>query len=217
MVIHEVLPDRDRVATAAQGLSDQLPIGRTRVDTSSEIVGFGGPSPGRPRLRTGMPAARRYSPTVTRWTPVALPMRLSVQPNRPSVRTCCCLCCSKALLIRAKNYTSLALVNVPAGSVNCRFCGVDQLSVLGVHRGAATTRSTHPRLKKLLADALLENKVTREVLRKKVVTAHATNGPTISCSSIFLRRIVGSMFMRVNSKCAHQVRPPPSPIRGSKE
>ena len=27
-------------------------------------------------------------------------------------------------------------------------------------------------------------------------------------SSIFLRRIIGSMFMRVNSKCAHQVRPP---------
>ncbi len=27
-------------------------------------------------------------------------------------------------------------------------------------------------------------------------------------SSIFLRRIVGSMFMRVNAKCAHQVRPP---------
>src|SRR5436309_15796145 len=27
-------------------------------------------------------------------------------------------------------------------------------------------------------------------------------------SSIFLRRIVGPMFMRVNSKCVHQVRPP---------
>ncbi len=26
--------------------------------------------------------------------------------------------------------------------------------------------------------------------------------------SIFLRRIVSSMFMRVNSRCAHQVRPP---------
>ena len=33
-------------------------------------------------------------------------------------------------------------------------------------------------------------------------------------SSIFLRRIVGPMFMRVNSKCAHQVRPPPGRIRG---
>jgi hypothetical protein len=32
---------------------------------------------------------------------------------------------------------------------------------------------------------------------------------TIPSSSIFLRRIIGSMFMRVNSKCAHQVRPPP--------
>src|SRR6266542_3238086 len=27
-------------------------------------------------------------------------------------------------------------------------------------------------------------------------------------SSIFLGRIVGAMFMRVNSKCAHQLRPP---------
>ena len=27
-------------------------------------------------------------------------------------------------------------------------------------------------------------------------------------SSIFLWRIVGPMFMRVNSKCAHQLRPP---------
>jgi hypothetical protein len=29
-------------------------------------------------------------------------------------------------------------------------------------------------------------------------------------SSIFLRRIVSSMFMRVNAWCAHQVRPPPT-------
>src|SRR2546425_2814970 len=29
-------------------------------------------------------------------------------------------------------------------------------------------------------------------------------------SSIFLRRIVRVMFMGVNSKCAHQVRPPPA-------
>jgi Leucine carboxyl methyltransferase len=35
---------------------------------------------------------------------------------------------------------------------------------------------------------------------------------TIRSSSIFLRRIVGSMFMRVNSKCAHQVRPPSAPV-----
>jgi hypothetical protein len=27
-------------------------------------------------------------------------------------------------------------------------------------------------------------------------------------SSIFLRRIIGAMFMRVNCKCAHQLRPP---------
>jgi hypothetical protein len=32
--------------------------------------------------------------------------------------------------------------------------------------------------------------------------------PTSRKSSIFLRRIVSVMFMRVNSKCAPQVRPP---------
>ena len=31
-------------------------------------------------------------------------------------------------------------------------------------------------------------------------------------SSIFLGRIVGAMFMRVNAKCAHQLRPPPSQL-----
>ena len=40
----------------------------------------------------------------------------------------------------------------------------------------------------------------------------ATFAPASRTSSIFLRRIVGSMFMRVNSKCAHQVRPPLTPL-----
>ena len=38
--------------------------------------------------------------------------------------------------------------------------------------------------------------------------------PTSRTSSILLRRKVGSMFTRVNSKCAHQVRPPLRPARG---
>ena len=33
--------------------------------------------------------------------------------------------------------------------------------------------------------------------------------PASRNSSISFLRIIGSMFMRVNSKCAHQVRPPP--------
>ena len=80
---------------------------------------------GRPRPRTGIPAARRYSPAVTRCTPVARPIRVSVQPSRPSASTCCCLSCSKTLPIPAKDYTSIAFVNVSAGSINCRFLGVD--------------------------------------------------------------------------------------------
>jgi len=34
------------------------------------------------------------------------------------------------------------------------------------------------------------------------------SAPSWRKSSIFLRRIVGAIFMRVNSKCAHQARPP---------
>jgi hypothetical protein len=37
------------------------------------------------------------------------------------------------------------------------------------------------------------------------------NPPGSCSSSIFLGRIVGVMFMRVNAKCAHQVRPPSWP------
>ena len=40
-----------------------------------------------------------------------------------------------------------------------------------------------------------------------------SNARTTSCSSIFLRRMIGSMFMRVNSKCAHHVRPPLSRMK----
>jgi len=40
------------------------------------------------------------------------------------------------------------------------------------------------------------------------------HAPASRRSSIFLRRIVGTMFMRVNSNCAHQVRPPSGPDGG---
>ena len=36
----------------------------------------------------------------------------------------------------------------------------------------------------------------------------AMNGCASRKSSIFLRRMIGSMFVGVNSKCAHQLRPP---------
>ena len=50
-----------------------------------------------------------------------LPMRCSVQPNRPSASTSSCLCCFKTLLIPARDSISLAFVNVSAWSANCRF------------------------------------------------------------------------------------------------
>jgi hypothetical protein len=37
--------------------------------------------------------------------------------------------------------------------------------------------------------------------------------PKVHRSSILFWRMIGSMFMRVNSKCAHQVRPPLRAVR----
>ena len=45
-------------------------------------------------------------------------------------------------------------------------------------------------------------------LRRLTSGVSTHNAPNTRKSSIFLRRIVGVVFMRVNSKCAHQVRPP---------
>jgi len=43
-----------------------------------------------------------------------------------------------------------------------------------------------------------------------------TSAPASRKSSIFLGRIVGVMFMRVNSMCAHQVRPPLNGMKGGR-
>jgi len=51
---------------------------------------------------------------VSRRTPVVSWMRESVQPRRPSARTCCCLVLSKTLLIAAEDHLVLACVNVSA-------------------------------------------------------------------------------------------------------
>ena len=48
---------------------------------------------------------------------------------------------------------------------------------------------------------------SRAVAESKSVVRRA-KAITIRSSSIFLGRIVGVMFMRVNSKCAHHLRPP---------
>jgi hypothetical protein len=53
--------------------------------------------------------------------------------------------------------------------------------------------------------------VIHEFLENASKVAIDVDAPASSKSSIFLRRIVGSLFMRVNTKCAHQVRPPLPP------
>jgi hypothetical protein len=88
VVVDEVLPDRDRIPPAPQGLDNQLAYGSQAlalgarvgvglaesvdtvpqmagfasvgsVDTSTEMAGFAARSPGRPRPRTGSPAASK--------------------------------------------------------------------------------------------------------------------------------------------------------------
>jgi hypothetical protein len=92
------------------------------VDTShGEIAGFALDSLGRPRPRTGSPAAFRSPLTVSRRTPVVCWMRESVQPRRPSARICCRVVSPKTLLMPATEPAFCARVNVSAVSVNCRF------------------------------------------------------------------------------------------------
>jgi len=50
------------------------------------------------------------------------------------------------------------------------------------------------------------SKTSRDVKRRSAMRAAARRAETRSSS--ILRGMVGSMFMRVNSKCAHQARPP---------
>jgi hypothetical protein len=88
VIVDQVLPDRDCVTPALQRLDDQLAIRFARAgarrtrgrparrvgdtvptiagfasveseDTSTEMGGFATRSPGRPRPRTGIPAARK--------------------------------------------------------------------------------------------------------------------------------------------------------------
>jgi hypothetical protein len=50
----------------------------------------------------------------------------------------------------------------------------------------------------------------RNVVIRLVHLSIDFDAPTSRTSSIFFGRIVGVVFMRVNLKCAHQVRPPPA-------
>jgi len=53
-----------------------------------------------------------------------------------------------------------------------------------------------------------------ETSRDRARAEKRANAPNIGDSSTFLGRKVGAVFMRVNAKCAHQVRPPPGQIKG---
>ena len=66
----------------------------------TSMAGFAGAGrPHRPGGRSAIPAALRYSPAVSRRTPVARWMRRSAHPSRPSAMTCCFFSSLKTLLI----------------------------------------------------------------------------------------------------------------------
>ena len=58
------------------------------------------------------------------------------------------------------------------------------------------------------SDIEISSSAWMSVIGSDLPSRIATNPPTISCSSNFLRRMISLVFIRVNSKCAHQVRPP---------
>ncbi len=131
VVIDQVLPDRHGIPAAAERVDNQLAVrvaGARRsswrrprrrgvgVDTSAEMAAFGFSSPGRPRPRITIPAARKYALTVSRRTPVSRSMRRSVQPRRPNARICRCVLGSKTFPIDdERNSQSLVAVNVSTG------------------------------------------------------------------------------------------------------
>ena len=140
-LVDEVLPDRHRIAAEPHGRFDALAmrLARTargaratapsrwtpRATKLRDLPGGRWTPPAKlrhlPSLRSGDPDRAPPGPplagsrvTVARSTCTAAAMRLTGHPSWPSARTCCCLVCSKTLLIRAKDTRSIALVNVSA-------------------------------------------------------------------------------------------------------
>jgi len=94
------------------------------VDTFRELVGFGGPSPGRPRGRNRNPRSPAGTRDRHRWTPVARPMRVSVHPSRPEREDFLLFVWLKTLLMAAKTTHPSPPSTSRPSSANCRFCGV---------------------------------------------------------------------------------------------
>jgi hypothetical protein len=65
------------------------------VAASASMAGFD-----RREGATGIPAALKYPPAVSRLTPVAASIRRNVQPSLPRARTSCFFSSLKTLLIR---------------------------------------------------------------------------------------------------------------------
>jgi hypothetical protein len=53
-----------------------------------------------------------------------------------------------------------------------------------------------------------------DTARDRQYVCRLVNARKMRRSAIFLRRMIGSMFMRVSSRCAHQLRPPPGLLAG---
>ena len=102
----------------------------------SYMAGFAGERrPHPPDGRTGMPAARRYPPIVSRRMCTAASIRRSDHPSRPSAITCSLLSLLKALLTLTEGIPppgSMSRIRLPIG----RFSGDYRWPVLGDSRGS---------------------------------------------------------------------------------
>src|SRR3984893_16335212 len=82
----------------------------------------------------------------------------------------------------------------------------------GVRSGPSTNTSSDSSSLRLSLESLTPRYFLRQNRCEPKLIA-----PKTSYSSILFLRIIGSMFMRVNSKCAHQSRPRPCVERGALE
>src|SRR3954447_12182917 len=126
---------------ASQALAERL---RSEGDCETDIVadpapesvitslaGFAGPRrPHPPGDRTGMPAARRYPPMVSRRMCTAASMRLRDHPSRPSAMTCCFFSSLKTLLTLTEGIPPSGLMSWFSSFVG-RFSGDYRWPVLG--------------------------------------------------------------------------------------
>src|SRR5215471_7929195 len=106
------LADADRPGTGSTA-AEFSPVDSAPKSVITSLAGFAGSRrPHAPGGRTGIPAALKYPPTVSRRMWTAFSMRRSDQPSRPSAITCSLFASLKTLLTLTEGIPHVR-INVP--------------------------------------------------------------------------------------------------------